>query len=156
MSDQTQLSPQIITGIPTGVKAHGHRVDFRVKEFDVAVDTKGYRMYWSRAAVCPCRNNPVTDQPDVACPLCHGLGRFYFLPEVGLENYQTDAYGNKLEFSPDRSGLLIMGIITQATQDPQVYEKFGEWVFGTIRVSVQAPNKLAYRDRLILLDSLMS
>jgi hypothetical protein len=66
------LTPKIITGLPSGVKERGQRVDFRAEQFDLVIQTKGQRMWWSRAAVCPCRNNPQTDQPDVVCGLRKG------------------------------------------------------------------------------------
>jgi len=149
------LRPSIITGVPRGVAADKARVDFRVSEFDKAIVTKGYQLAWSRAGVCPCRNNPQTDQPDINCDLCKGQGRFFFLPEVGLENYDTDGHGNLIELTEDKTGLIIMGIMTSAVQDPQIFEKFGEWVFGTMKLTVQPENKLGFRDRIIAISSTM-
>jgi hypothetical protein len=155
MEPEIQPRPTIITGLP-GQKREKGRVDFRPDQFDLAIQTKGYRVYWSRAAVCPCRNNEQTDQPDVACDLCKGQGRFYFLPDVNLENYSTDLFGNPIELSEDKQSLLILALITQVSQDPQIFEKFGEWTFGTIKISVQHQNRIGFRDRIQLLDSIMA
>jgi len=150
------MKPEIITGLPSGVKEKGQRVDFRTEQFDLAIQTKGYRMWWSRAAVCPCRNNEQTDQPDIACSICKGSGRWHFLPELGLSTGDKDSNGNTVEVNEDGDALLILAICTSATQDPQIFEKFGEWTFGTIKVTTQPGNKLGYRDRLVMLDAEMS
>jgi len=42
------------------------------------------------------------------------------------------------------------------TQDPQVFEKFGEWIMGTGKATTQAQNKLGYRDRLVAVDAEMT
>lgn len=150
------LIPKITTGLPHGVKEQGQRVDFRPEQFDLAVQTKGYRVWWSRASVCPCRNNSDTDQPLLTCSLCHGRGRFWFLPEIGLESAEVDAYGNPIVVNEAEDAVLIQAIMTSATLDTQIFERFGEWFFGALKVTVQSGNKLGYLDRLVMADSLMS
>jgi hypothetical protein len=150
------VKPLIITGLPSGVKEPGQRVDFRPESFHLAIQTKGYRLWWSRSAACPCKNNTQTRQPSTTCALCKGQGYFTFLPEIGLENYAQDAYGNPIQLNQNKDAVLIRGIMTQATQDPQIFERFGEWVFGTIRVTVQPENKLSYWDRLTCVDAVMA
>lgn len=149
------MKPTIITGLPAGVKEAGQRVDFKPSKFDLAITTKGYRMWWSRASVCPCRHTEDTDQPDPNCTLCKGDGRFHFLPEVGLETNATDIYGNPIEINETGDALLISVLATGATKDPQIFERFGDWVFGMFRVTVQPENRIGYGDRLIAADSTM-
>lgn len=151
-----ELIPKIATGLPPGVKEKGQRVDFRTEQFDLAIQTKGYRVWWSRAAVCPCRNNPETDQPLITCQLCKGRGRFWFLPEIGLEAAETDEHGNPVVVNDAEDAVLIQAIMTSATLDTQVYEKFGEWFFGAVKVTVQPGNKLGYLDRFVMADSIMA
>jgi hypothetical protein len=52
--------------------------------------------------------------------------------------------------------VLIMVLCTSASQDPQIFEKFGEWTFGAIKFTTQPQNKLGYRDRLVMADSRMA
>lgn len=149
------MRPSIITGLPSGTKEAGQRVDFRPDKFDLAIVTKGYRMWWSRAGICPCRNNVQTDQANVNCAICSGTGWFYFLPELGLDAFTEDEHGNALEISDDGDAVGISVLCTSATLDPQIYERFGEWAFGTIKMSTQQENRLGYRDRLVMRDSEM-
>jgi hypothetical protein len=119
------------------------------------VATHGYRVWWSRCGLCPCQNNLQTNQPDIRCTLCHGTGWFYFLPEAELVDAKTDIYGNPVTLNDDQSAVLIQAWMRSLAQDPEWYEKFGAWVFGTASVTVQATNRMAYGDRLIMVDSIM-
>jgi hypothetical protein len=148
------LAPKIVTGMPAGTKARP-RSDFKPSEFDQAILTKGYRMYWSRAAICPCRNNEQTDQPDPTCGTCRGYGYLYFLPDPALPSAPKDAEGNEIVLNDAGDGVMIWVLMTQLTQDVQVFEKFGEWIFGLTRCSTQPENRLGYRDRLVSVDSEM-
>lgn len=58
----------------------GPRADFKPEYFDSAIATKGYKMLWESAMVCPCQD-PISGQPDVACKHCFGLGYFYYTKE---------------------------------------------------------------------------
>lgn len=150
------LTPKIITGLPQGTKARP-RSDFKPTEFDKAVTTKGYRMYWSRAGLCPCLNNDQTEQPDPTCSLCQGDAYYYFLPDEALLAGATeDSEGNAITLNDAGDGVLIYVLMTSMTQDVQVFEKFGEWVMGMSKVSTQHQNKLGYRDRLVAVDSEMT
>ena len=68
----TLTMPQAgVTGLPEGTKEEGQRVDFRPDQFDLTIETKGYRIAWSRAAQCPCKPiNAQTEQPDPNCAIC--------------------------------------------------------------------------------------
>lgn len=149
----SNLKPQIVTGLPATTKEAGQRVDFKPDKFDLLITTKGHRVWWSRAAPCPCRNNPQTEQPDPTCDLCDGDGELLFLPEMGLETAETDKHGNPIEISDDRLSVGIDALMSGLTRDPQIFERFGAWVFGTVAVSTQAGNELGWRDRLEMRDT---
>jgi hypothetical protein len=149
------LTPKIITGMPAGKKPRP-RADFKPDEFDQAITTKGYRMWWSRAGICPCVNNAQTEQPDVTCGLCRGEGYYYFLPDAAvLGGSREDSEGNVVKVNDTGNAILIRVLMTSLTVDPQIFEKFGEWAFGASRATVQPGNRLGYRDRLISADSEM-
>lgn len=148
------VKPKIVTGLPGGkVKP---RVDPNPHEMDQLIIARGYRMWWSRAGICPCQNNDQTEQADPNCSLCRGRGYFYYMPDIAVtDGALTDIYNNPIEISPDNKGVSIFVIKTSLTADTQVFEKFGEWVFGATRATVQWQNRLGYRDRLIERDSTM-
>jgi hypothetical protein len=149
-------APRIITGLPRNVKERP-RADFRSGEFDRLLTTKGYRMWWSRRGICPCLNNAQTEQPDPVCKLCHGDGYYSFLPDAKvLEGDRKDGFGNPIVVHPNGKAIQIYVLMTSMTQDVEVFEKFGEWVFGTARATTQPENKLGYRDRLVPVESEMT
>ena len=154
MSKDLTLKPRILTGLPTGNKGRP-RADMRRDMIDSFIDQKGYLVWWSRACVCPCQQNSQTEQPRLTCALCRGSGWHFYLPEVGLQNYAVDADGNPITINDAQDAVLISAIMTAATQDPQVYERFGGYVFGTFRITVHARNRIGYRDRIMMADSLM-
>ena len=153
------LTPKIVTGLPPDVKGRP-RADFRLQEFTRLFPTKGYRMWWSRAGICPCRNNDQTEQPDPNCTLCHGRSYYYFQPDAAVyaaaEGTAKDVYGNPAETNEAGDAVMIQAIMSGFTKNVEVFEKFGEWVFGAARCTVMPENKLGYRDRLICVDSIMS
>lgn len=150
-----ELIPEIITGITRGTKARP-RSDFKPTEFDQAITTKGYRMWWSRAGMCPCRNNLETDQPDPTCSLCGGDGYFYFLPDEAVRaGARKDAEGNVIEVNDAEDAVQIYVLMTSLTQDTQIFERHGDWVFGTAKATTQPGNHLGYRDRLVAVESEM-
>lgn len=147
--------PRIITGLPTGTKERP-RADFKPGEFDRLIGTKGYRMWWSRRGICPCANNDQTEQPDPLCKLCRGDGYYSFMPDAAVKaGAREDGFGNEVTVSPDGKAVLIYVVMTAMTQNVEIFEKFGEWVFGTARGTTQPQNKLGYRDRLVSADSEM-
>lgn len=50
---------------------------------------------------------------------------------------------------------MIQVLMTSLAKDVQTFERFGEWVLGTARVSAQAANRMSYRDRLVMVDAVM-
>jgi len=152
----SELTPQIITGLPAGIK-DSPRSDFVPTEFDKSIVTKGYKMFWSRAGLCPCVNNDQTEQPDPTCQLCKGDAYYYFLPdEALLAGASKDSENNAVVLNKVGDGVQIYVLMTSMTQDVQVFEKFGEWVMGMGKVSTQHQNKLGYRDRLVSVESEMT
>ena len=135
-------------------KSQGKRADFRPGEFDRTVREKGYRMLWSRAVLCPCRLNDDTEQPNPACTTCGGDGWQYVLPTLPADRpllYEDD----DPPFPDTTTGAATQAIVTQVTNDVQVFEQFGEWVMGASRLTTFSFNRLAYRDRLRMVDSTM-
>lgn len=149
------LKPRISSGLPPGVKPRP-RSDFVAEEFDKAIFEKGYRLWWSRAALCPCKNNEQTDQADPTCSLCKGGAYIYFLPDPAIRAGETvDVFGNPVVVNEAGDAVMIQATMTSLTHKPEVFEKFGEWVFGASQATTQPENRLGYRDRLVAVDSVM-
>ena len=53
------------------------RSDFRVGEFEIAIEQQGYRVLWEHASVCACRSNRHGGQPNFSCTVCYGEGYEY-------------------------------------------------------------------------------
>lgn len=149
------IVPSIVTGRTEHSAEASQRVDFRPERFDAAIVLHGYRLWWSRSAVCPCRSNEQTDQPDPTCTLCRGSGRFRFLPERALVSGGADAAGNPVVVSAAGDAVMIHGLVMSLSKQPQVYERMGEWLFGTAMLTTQRDNRIAFRDRLEAVDAVM-
>lgn len=117
-------SPQVVVPKPNQTRG-----DFRRVEFDRLVHQLGYRASWQKAVYCPCVNNPDTEQPDVACTLCAGRG--FVMGEA-----------REIKVSLTRFG-----------KNVSIFERFGEWALGTVYMTVLPEHKLAFRDRVTMLDS---
>lgn len=126
------------------------RVDFRIAEFDQAVQQMGARCLWSRALQCPCYLNSQTQQADPACPNCEASGWFYVKPASykRLNDYDCDP-----PHLDSANGAATQILVQSVTKDPQVFEKFGEWIFGTVRLTPFSFIRLNYRDRITLVES---
>ena len=150
------LKPQIMTRLPSGTKATGgRRVDFRPKDFDQLIGVKGTQHWWSRATMCPCSGNTQTDQVDPTCSLCRGKGWLSFLPDPALDGPDKDAYGYPIELNEAKTAVSIRVVVQRLRKDPQDFERFGRWILGTAEVSVQASNRIGWRDRLTSRDVTM-
>jgi hypothetical protein len=155
MSDA--VKPQIMTGLPPGTKTSGgRRVDFRVNDFDHLVAVKGLRYFWSRSALCPCQGNAQTTQVDPTCTLCNGKKWLPFLPDPTLTDQGTDAYGNPIVLNDAETAVEIRALITGITKDPADFERFGRWIYGTAKATVQSQNRIGQRDRLKARDATLS
>lgn len=152
--DRSDLRPEIRVSKPPNTKIiGGSRSDWKPDEFDKKIAAQGYRCWWSRASICPCKSNEQTDQPDPMCLDCKGRGWTYGLPSNDLVDGGMDNAGNIIEFSPDGKAIAIRAIIAAMTSDPQVYEKFGQWILGSCRVTTFRHNRLGYMDRIIMRQS---
>lgn len=122
------------------------RVDFTPGEFDRLIRDKGLRAQWSRALRCPCRNNAQTDQADPNCVSCGGDGFFYVKPRGAVDVLEYADIGHV-----DATDAKATQIIVQSmTRDTQIFEKLGEWIFGTVRINCFAFHRFGYRDRFKL------
>lgn len=150
----TLVTPGAV-GLPANVKEQGKRVDFRPNDFVLAIETKGYRLAWSRVSLCPCTPlNDQTDQSNPNCVLCEGSGWLKFKPNsfaidtkiVGdLDALQLKIIGS--------NSVVIRGVMSGFNAKDNPYESIGRRLEGTSMVSVRHENKLGYHDRLVNLDS---
>lgn len=155
----TTLSPEWnapAIGLPEGTKEAGQRVDFRYKQFDLLIETKGTRLAWTRACPCPCAPvNDQTDQPDPNCSLCGGTGWLYFGPS---EAYEAEEIGQLTDLQQkilaDTGAAVIRGVLLSIGSENQPFElKLDRWLKGMSEVTVRSPNHIAYYDKLIAFDS---
>ena len=143
-----------VIGLPPDTKESGTRVDFATNDFDIVIETKGYRLAWSRASLCPCVPvNTQTKQPDPTCTQCKGRGWFYFAPSLATarESVVGELTGVQSRIVADAAAV-IMGIMTGLTAKDEVYGEIGKRLSGATQVTVRAANKLGYHDRIVNLD----
>lgn len=76
------------------------RSDFRVGEFEIAIEQHGYRVLWEHASVCPCRSNRQGAQPNFNCSVCRGLGYEYHSGQE-IKAIMDKARGDQMEMSAD-------------------------------------------------------
>ena len=141
-------------GIPVGMKQAGQRVDFRVDNFDLAIETKGYLLLWERSIPCPC--SPVvaqTEQPDPNCDLCKGVGWVYF----GASESQMLTYYTLTELQQymleNSQGMIIRGLVTSVTNKDTPFDIIGRWQEGSANLTVRHENRVGYYDKITSLDS---
>lgn len=145
------------TALPEGEKKRGGFPRIDAGKTTAQIERVGVRWVWSRAAFCPCTPvNTQTDQPDPTCSKCLGRGFFYF----GPNNYAPGEEVGKLtplqeSLLGDDGGAVIRGLFTRSTQDQNPYDLIGNWVRGSMFVTVRPENRVGHFDRLINLDSTM-
>jgi len=145
-----------VTGLPTGTKEGGRRVDFRTDEFTVILELKGYRLAWSRAALCPCAGvNEQTEQPDPNCQLCKGHGFFYYKPAGAVVDERRVGALDALQQRIAADAAVIRGIMTGLAAKEIPHDTVLSRMEGTSSVTTRWENKLGYWDRLVNLDSLI-
>jgi len=147
-----------VIGMPADTKESGSRIDFNTKDFLIAIATKGYRLAWSRAALCPCKPvNDQTRQSDPNCTLCKGKGWLYFAPSKATSN---ELLVGELDDVQARvvadNCAVIEGILTGISAVAKPYSEIGQRVMGTMMCTVHPDNKLGYWDRLTNLDSIIA
>lgn len=119
------------------------------------LEVNGARLAWSRATICPCPGfNEQTRQPDPTCPECRGGGVLYF----GPKDYVPPAEAGTLDdlqkaLILKNKAAVIRGVIQRVTQAQDFYDVLGNWVRGTMQVTVRPENKIGYYDRLVNIDS---
>ncbi len=131
------------------------RADFSPQEFVTLIETKGYRVAWSRGALCPCKPiNDQTQQPDPNCSICRGSGWFYFAPaQATIDTLLVGSLdGVQLRIVNDNAAV-IRAIQTGIGVQWQMYDQIGSRIQGTMMGTVRHENKLGYHDRITNLDS---
>lgn len=125
-------------------------------DLEGVLEATGIRFAWARAAECPCTPlNEQTQQPDPNCPLCRRTpGTLYFRPA----NYVIPANAGELTdlqrtIIESANAVVIRGVVSNATQEADMYDVLGRWSWGTLKVSVSPENKVGFYDRLIALDA---
>jgi hypothetical protein len=153
------LAPQLkptsgVIGLPEGIKEAGKRVDFRPTDFEFLVETKGYRLAWSRAAQCPCNSvNNQTDQPDPNCPLCEGGGWLYFAPSEPITSTAGELDAVQQTIITRNNAAVVRGIMSSGAQQHDPYNPTVRWESGTMNLTVRHENRLGYYDKVVNLDS---
>lgn len=141
-------------GLPANTKDTGKRVDFKVDDFSVALETKGYRLVWKRAIYCPCTPvNDQTEQPDPNCTLCEGSGWLLFMPSAAVTDKKVIGSLDALQTSLSLEGAVIKGIMTGVAAHDTPYDQAMRRIEGTTNITVRAENKLGYHDQLVNLDA---
>lgn len=108
------------------------RSDFRVGEFEVAIEQQGYRILWEHASICACRSNRHGGQPNYSCPVCHGEGYDY------------------------HSSQEIKAIVDRSKGDQRVLSPEGNYhKFHSAEFTVLAQHRPSFYHRYTLLDSVM-
>jgi hypothetical protein len=142
-------------GLLPNQKEAGKRVDFKPDEYVLLIETKGYRLAWSRGSYCPCKPiNEQTDQPDPNCTLCAGTGWIRFRPEESVVDPRLTGSLDALQQSIlDDEAALVRGIMTGITNTKIPYDHVLPRLEGVMQVTTRHENKLGYYDRLVNLDS---
>jgi hypothetical protein len=145
-----------ILGLDAGTKEAGQRADFRVDALRLNVTSHGYRLAWTRAAVCPCVPlNSQTQQAAPDCDLCSGAGFFYFGPPKPQVSTQIGALSDvQASVLKNTNAFVIRGIMTNLSRSVAMYEKNGTFVDGRSAITVLPENRLGYLDRLVNLDGI--
>jgi hypothetical protein len=145
-----------VLGIPLGEKeTGGRRIDFRYQEFAVAVEAKGARVAWSRAAQCPCAStNEQTNQADPTCSLCQGTGWILFRPVGAVTDELKTGYLDPLQtIIVGTNSAVVRALMTAYTAQYAPRDKVSPREQGTVNVTMRAENKMGYYDRIVNLDS---
>lgn len=128
--------------------------EFRTEAFRDLILTHGYRLAWTRAAICPC--TPVNDQNlgiRSDCPLCRGTGILYYGPKR-TQALETETLNDtQRAYMKETQAFLIRGVMTNLQKHDELYIKEGRWRSGSCNCTVEPENKLSYRDRLVAIDS---
>lgn len=159
MADPGSLKPSFgvfgLGSVPGGAKYKRGGPELHNEQLDGTLEGNGVRLAWTRASICPCAGfNDQTRQPDPTCTNCQGGAVLYFGPKGYVP---PDDVGELTEVQKEilaRDGAaVITGVIQRVTQMQDFYDVLGNWVRGTMVVTVRQENKIGYYDRLVNLDS---
>jgi hypothetical protein len=131
-------------------------VDFKPDDFSIALETKGYRIAWTRTADCPCKPiNDQTDQPDPMCTLCEGTGWITFMPAGAVQDETTIGELDNVHQAilADGTYAVVKAIMSAFVAEHTPYDQVTARIEGTANVTVRGENKLGYYDRIVNLDS---
>ena len=145
-----------VIGLPEGTKETGKRVDFKPDDYALAVETKGYRLAWSRSMLCPGKGvNNQTQQADPNCELCDGIGWLEFEPRGAVSDPKVRGKLGALQTQivADTNAAVIMGIMHSFSAETKPHENATRRIEGMVNITTRAENKLGYNDRLVNLDA---
>ena len=138
------------------------RADFREEQLFSQIE-RAARVVWSRAAECPCRPiNEQTAQPNPNCELgCRGTGYILFGPHEDFDlALMREDIGQLSTFQErlikQNEATVIYAQVVTFTSRPEALNVLGPWVFGSANITVRPENVLGYRDRIIMLDAVMT
>jgi hypothetical protein len=140
---------ELLTSLPAGTKpTGGRRADVRPDDWDYLIGTKGGRFWWRRSMMCPCQGNSQTDQADPTCTYCKGTGYIYFMPDPMAKTGDVDKAGVAIEIDDGKIGISVQAWVSSVTYDTQIFERFGQWIYGTSLLTTSRHNRIGYRDML--------
>lgn len=123
------MGKSIVTGrIPISTSSTitgGKKALWRVKDFEILIQSQGYPAYIDKAMRCPCVEK-VSGSPQSTCKNCLGRGYFFI----------------------DRKQATV---ISQSMNNKKHQENFGETNKGIARITTKGVDKLSFMDRIILL-----
>jgi len=108
------------------------KIYFDPVKFERAIQEHGDRLRWEQASRCPCAANDQTGSANPVCPVCGGAGWEYHSP------------------------LEIRGIVDRFEVRIDALEKLGDWAFGSAQLTVQPVHRVGFRDRIVMLDNVVT
>lgn len=107
----------------------GFRADFIPPAFQQAVESKGYRCRWEKAALCANRGDEDLDRHRLMCTVCDN-GSVYYDPQT-------------------------VEVLMTSVSLKQFYRSEGRFDIGTVLCTLPSVNRISFWDKLTLLDSRM-
>ncbi len=146
-----------ITKLPAGENRALRGPELQSDKLVALIEANGARLAWSRACACTCVSfNVQSQQPDPLCTVCQGAGTRYFGPRNYTPPVEVGSLTPLQQTILDSGAAVIRGVVQKATQDGSFYDILGNWVRGTMLVSVRPENIIGYYDRLVNLDSVVT
>lgn len=107
------------------------RADFEKPVIDGIIQMYGEFVTWQKTALCSCRANAQTDQPNPLCPVCRGRGEELYDPQ------------------------LIRAVFERPDYDVKRLLAQGEWWGGQGTATVLAETAVGFRHRLTMRDAVI-